>query len=245
MTQFGWGDAFYLKIWKEPFDNANIESKIDKHNIFNNSNSKTNGEFLFYNQIKNNINTIFDISCRNDSEFLDFNGEVHYFDPMSEFIENLSKQPHKNRMCFFNTFGLGNEDKNLYYYPKYQSFYDRVNSCKISDDLNKITLSIKKGKEYMIEKNIQKIDLLKIDTEGYEFMVLQGFENFLKNIKIIQFEYGGTFLDNNVKLLEVVDYLRKFGFSDFSYLSPLGTVLIEDFNDHYQYCNIVCINKNF
>jgi hypothetical protein len=74
--------------------------------------------------------------------------------------------------------------------------------------------------------------------------VLKGFGDFLKNIKIIQFEYGGTFLDNNIKLIEVKEYLEQHGFYKFSYLTYDGPKIITDFYDHYQYCNIVCINKN-
>ncbi len=32
---------------------------------------------------------IFDVGCRSDSDYIDFTGEVHYFDPVNEFIENL------------------------------------------------------------------------------------------------------------------------------------------------------------
>ena len=74
--------------------------------------------------------------------------------------------------------------------------------------------------------------------------VLQGFEDFLENIKIIQFEYGGTFLDNDTKLIDIITYLKQNGFYKFSYLTNNGTQLITDFKDHYQYCNIVCVNKN-
>ena len=72
---------------------------------------------MFFHHIKPHIRTIFDIGCRSDSEFTEFGGEVHYFDPMNEFIENLSKQPNKNCVSQFNNFGLGNETKDLYYYP--------------------------------------------------------------------------------------------------------------------------------
>ena len=212
--------------------------------MFNNCNPKTNGEEKFFMNIKNKINIIFDIGCRSDSEFTIFEGEVHYFDPVNEFIENLSKQPNKNRTSYFNNFGLGNENKELYYYPSYQSFYDRVNSCTKSDDSNKILLNIKKAKDYVIEKNIKNIDFIKIDTEGYEHNVLKGFEEYLQNVKIIQFEYGGTFLDNNTKLIDVVNYLEKLGFHKFSYLASYGVEPIKHLNDHYQYCNIVCVNKN-
>ena len=95
----------------------------------------------------------------------------------------------------------------------------------------------------MIKYNIKNIDFIKIDTEGYEFNVIKGFEEYIENINIIQFEYGGTFLDNNVKLNNLVDYLKNFGFHKFAYLTPNGLYFITDFNDHYQYCNIVCLNK--
>lgn len=212
--------------------------------MFNNCDSKTNGEYTFFMSIKDNIDVIFDVGCRSDSEYTEFKGIVHYFDPVNNFIEILKKKQNINRNSFFNNFGLGNENKELYYYPKYESFYDRINSCKQSDDDNKILLSIKKGKDYVLNNNIQTIDFLKIDTEGYELNVLQGFDDFLQNVKIIQFEYGGTFLDNNLRLIDVIQYLEKNGFHKFSYLTANGPVYITDFRDHYKYCNIVCINKN-
>lgn len=212
--------------------------------MFNNCDSKTNGEHRFYCQIRDQIRVIFDVGCRSDSEFTTFSGEVHYFDPMTEFIESLQRIPNTNQQAYFNRFGLGHEEAEMYYYPKYQSFYDRVNSCHVSDDSNKVLLHIKKGKNYVIEHGIKEIDFLKIDTEGYELNVLKGFEDCLSSVKIIQFEYGGTFLDNHVTLREITQYLEKKGFYKFSYLTNDGPVLITDFNDHYQYCNIVCLNRD-
>lgn len=211
--------------------------------MFNNCCSKTNGEEYFFNNIKDSIKVIFDVGCRSESEFINFEGEVHYFDPVDRFIENLKNQKILNNISYFNNFGLGNENKEFYYYPKYESFYNRIISCGVDDESNKVLLHIKKGKDYIVEKNIKNIDFLKIDTEGYELNVLQGFEEFLENVKLIQFEYGGTFLDNNTKLIDVINYLEKKGFYKFSYLTNFGTEIITDFNDHYQYCNIVCINK--
>lgn len=212
--------------------------------MFNNWDPRNNGEQRLYSSIKDKINVIFDVGCRMDSEFTQFKGEVHYFDPVSTFIENLSTQPNTNTRAYFNTFGLGNENKTAYYYPKYQSFYDRIISCSASDDQNKVLLTTKKGRDYMIENDIKTIDFMKIDTEGYELCVLQGFEDALKTVKIIQFEYGGTFLDNHVALREVIQHLERHGFYKFSYLVADGVVPITDYTDHYQYCNIVCFHKD-
>jgi FkbM family methyltransferase len=212
--------------------------------MFDNCNSKTNGEELFFNNIKDSIDVIFDVGCRSESEYLHFKGEVHYFDPVAKHIEDLKTQTNVNRISYFNAFGLGNETKETYYYPRYESFYDRTRSCGASDEANKIILSIKKSYDYVVDNNIRNIDFLKIDTEGYELNVLQGFDHFLDHVKIIQFEYGGTFLDNHVKLIDVIQYLEGYGFHKFSYLTNSGTELITDFSDHYKYCNIVCINKN-
>ena len=212
--------------------------------MFNNCNSKTNGESKFLREIEGKINVIFDVGCRYDTEFTMFRGEVHYFDPVTDYIENLKTQYNANTLSYFNNVGLGNENKELYYYPLYQSFDDRTNSCGVSNNSEKRLLTIKKAKDYIIEKKVGSIDFLKIDTEGHEFDVLLGFEDFLEKVKIIQFEYGGTFLDNNRKLIDVITYLQQKGFHKFSYLTNAGPVRITDFTDHYNYCNIVCINVN-
>lgn len=48
------------------------------------------------------------------------------------------------------------------------------------------------------EQQIHHIDLLKIDVEGHEFSVLEGAAQFLQNkqIRFIQFEFGGTNIDS-------------------------------------------------
>lgn len=201
-------------------------------------------EYDFFLKIKDKINIIFDVGTNSESVFTLFKGEVHYFEPKKSFLDILKKQENLNKISFFNNFGLGHENNQFFYYPKYESFFDRVKSCRISDDSNKILLDIKKGKDYVTENNISFVDFLKIDTEGYEFNVLKGFDDFLENIKIIQFEYGGTFIDNDTKLIDVINYLKEKGFDNFAYLKNKGIVPITDFKDHYQYSNIVCFNKN-
>ena len=80
-------------------------------------------------------------------------------------------------------------------------------------------VSIISLEEYVNEKKIHKIDLIKIDTEGYEFEVLKGLKNKLSIVKFLIFEHhyddmlnkGYTFRDVNV-LLKNYNFkkIRKF-----------------------------------
>ena len=208
--------------------------------MFNDFNPETNGELFFINKIKNEIDVVFDVGAA-ESIYLNTEKEIHYFEPVPLFLNQLKDTKNKNKKSVFNNFGLSDNEETLDYYTTFQSFVNRSIDRK---DSPKIQLSVKKGINYMLENNIKKIGLLKIDTEGFELNVLKGFDDKLKNIKYIQFEYGGTYKDNNIKLIDVVNYLKNFGFDGFSYLSNENFVPILDFEDHYQFSNIICKNNN-
>jgi hypothetical protein len=212
---------------------------------FGNYNTETNGENFFYKSyIRNNSKVIFDVGARYDTIYSSFNGEVHYFEPVVEVIEKL-KTLIDNSNVYFNSFGLSDVCEKRQYYPDVESFYDRHESVPwINLKQTPLLLELKRGDEYCKEKNVIEIDFMKIDTEGYEMKVLLGFGDFLKNVKIIQFEYGETFIDNKVKLVELIDYLRTHGFYNFFYLSPTSLQEIKDYTDHYKYCNIVAFRES-
>uniref|UniRef100_A0A6C0AZX4 Methyltransferase FkbM domain-containing protein n=1 Tax=viral metagenome TaxID=1070528 RepID=A0A6C0AZX4_9ZZZZ len=206
---------------------------------FNNGDPLTNGELFFYNSIKSSITVIFDIGSRNDSLFLDFDNQVHYFEPVLSSLTDLSRQKNKNKRSYFNNFGLSDKSEVANYYPRYESFYNRITSCKVDDSENRISLNLQRADEYILKNNIDVIDFIKIDTEGYELNVLKGFGKYLNKVNIIQFEYGGTFLDNNTKLIDIINLLKQYGFSTFYYLYNNGLCELNEYYDHYRYCNIV------
>jgi FkbM family methyltransferase len=65
---------------------------------------------------------------------------------------------------------------------------------------NKVEVSCKKMKTFMLENNIQNIDILKIDVEGNSYEVLVGFEEMLKNVKTIHIENEHVQVWKNQKL---------------------------------------------
>ncbi len=67
--------------------------------------------------------------------------------------------------------------------------------------------------EYMSKKNISKIDFLKIDTEGYEFEVLSGAKNNIKNVNLVLFEHHyHDMIKKNYKFSNLHDLLNKNNF---------------------------------
>ena len=203
-----------------------------------------NGEYFLYSFIENHIKSIFDVGCRDDSLFKNFGGTVHYFEPSIDSIEKLKKQLNYNKKSYYNNIALSDKTGNFYYYPKYQSLHNRIKSCNIDDDENKQLISAMTGFDYVKNNNINEIDFLKIDVEGHEFSVIKGFKESISCVNVIQFEYGGTFIDTGIKLIDIKNYLNGI-FDDFYYLKPTSITKITDFTDHYMYCNIVCFNKKY
>ena len=62
-------------------------------------------------------------------------------------------------------------------------------------------------------------------------------------VNYIHFEDGSGTADADCTMLDLVNYLREFGFTDFSYLSGDGLIPINDFSDHWNFCNIMCVNS--
>jgi FkbM family methyltransferase len=209
------------------------------HQCFNNCDPKSNGEMTLIKSLPNNL-IIFDVGSRSDSEFTGYKGIVHYFEPVKQFLDKLALTKTENTKSYYNDVGLSDKEAVLEYYPRYQSFYNRIKSCRVDDSKNVIYLNVITGKKYIERNHITNIDFLKIDTEGHELLVLKGFEDKLNIVSQIQFEYGGTYLDTNTTLMDVISYLRGFGFINFYYLVQGGMVPITDFSDHYNYCNILC-----
>jgi FkbM family methyltransferase len=212
-----------------------------------------NGELRFLNKIEKEISVIFDVGSRVDSLFAEVACEVHYFDPNPEFLDKLSQQPTKNTKSFFNSFGLSDTNSTLEYFPAYQSFVDRTETFRKLGSSHRRRISehtklfeLRTAKDYITKNKVEKIDFLKIDTEGFEFNVLKGFGDKLSIVKYIQFEYGGCFPDAGITLTEVIDYLKSHNFENFSCLHKGGEKPIGNIKDlACKTTNIVCCNKNF
>ncbi len=91
------------------------------------------------------------------------------------------------------------------------SVFDRIHA---SFSANKINIKSYKMSTFM--KNIEKysFDLIKIDVEGFAFEVLQGFDDYINNIKIIQVEneHVATWHNQHVHS-DIIEYMKTNQFS--------------------------------
>lgn len=73
-----------------------------------------------------------------------------------------------------------------------------------------LTVSIETGDAFCSRAGIEYIDFAKIDTEGSEYDILLGFESMLKKrrIRMLQFEYGGTWIDARRLLKDAFSLLQ-------------------------------------
>ena len=77
---------------------------------------------------------------------------------------------------------------------------------------NKVTIKTMKLNSLINKQKIQKIDLIKIDTEGHELQVLKGLGNKVKMIKVILIEFhnNNTYIGYDSKKIEMI--LKKNNF---------------------------------
>jgi FkbM family methyltransferase len=189
-------------------------------------------EANYFNTIKDNCSVVFDVGA-SWSPYVEYPQEVHYFDPIPGHIKYLKSLPNFNSKSYFNEFGLSDEEAILPFW--HGGDFAKQTDIKTGD------FKVRCGADYMLENKLTHIDFLKIDVEGFEFKVLKGFREYLANVKYIQFEYGIGLRDAGSNLLQVAEYLKSFGFGDFSVINS-GQVMT-DFTDHWGLCNIGCINR--
>lgn len=115
-----------------------------------------------------------------------------------------------------------------------------------SDDLTTVEFQMTTVDRFCKERGIEKIDLLKIDTEGGELQVLKGASGMLSagRVKVIQFEFGECNVFSRVFLRDFYEVLTGFRIFrlDSNRLIPLPAY--EPTNEIFRFQNMIAINKS-
>ena len=144
-------------------------------------------------------------------------------------LKNNKKKYNPTKVEIFN-YGLGENNFDGFINQTIESSSSTINRINTNSKyyFRKIKiLNIKKKEKYyeklpiklisldkfINEKNISKIDLLKIDTEGYEYNVLKGLKKSHQIIKLIYFEHHyDDMIIKNYKFGDIHQILTNYGF---------------------------------
>ena len=230
-------------------------------NGYNNCNFFTNGEncCLSRNLNKNSV-VIFDVGANiGDWTLMALKyaptAQIYAFEPHPEIFKVLlSKSRNMNIKCL--PFALSDQEgladfwewgdntnveksglNGLFYRPILKEMFSQ-NPGMIQ--VYKLTLD-----DICEKNNVKHIDYLKIDTEGNEYFVLLGANRMISNrsIEIIQFEYGGCYIDSNTRLETVYKFLTERGYDIFRIL-PETLLPITNWDpklENFQYSNYIAI----
>lgn len=91
------------------------------------------------------------------------------------------------------------------------------------------------------------IDYVKIDVEGHELSVLEGFGDFLEKVKLIQFEFGGCNIDTRTYFQDFWYFFVAKNFSLYR-ITPRGAISIPAYREAHE-CfattNYIAVNNNY
>lgn len=98
------------------------------------------------------------------------------------------------------------------------------------------------------ERSIDRVDLLKLDVEGFELAALEGLGAKLRpdTVDAIQFEYGGTTLDAGVSLRDLYGVLSQAGYLVGKLLPSAVDIRAYDGGlEHFSYSNFVALSPRW
>ena len=138
---------------------------------------------------------------------------AHAFEVAPETFQRLTEHVVESGLTArmtLNACGLGNASttRDMYYFPEHpQLTCDRPRHACASIPFR---AAIVTGDGYAREHGLATVDFLKIDVEGAEYLVLDGFAAMLESgrIQCVQFEYGAFSIQTRVLL---ADYYERLG----------------------------------
>lgn len=177
---------------------------------------------VLYNQVKCGF-TILDIGANigevsmNLAKKVGNKGAVHSFEPhptnFSRLKDNLEMNSFTN--ISINQFGLGNAEGKCFIT---QVDLHNKGMNRIRKEAGEYSVELSTIDQYMLVNNISRVDLIKIDTEGFEFNILIGGKKTLSEKKPILFiELDDRNLrEQNSSAMQLVNELWSYNYSIFN-----------------------------
>jgi len=181
------------------------------------------------------------------------NSILHLFEPHPKNFQKLGTKEFTEQV-FLNNLAVSEEQGALEIFDyKYNDGSSHASVYKgviedihkgesVSHKVKKITLD-----DYIIEKSITEISLLKIDVEGHELQVLKGASKAIYDgsIKIIHFEFNEMNVESRTFLKDIISLLDEYNFYRLlpNSLLPLNNYRALTY-ELFAYQNVAAIRKD-
>lgn len=191
---------------------------------------KLHGEYQLLERLRTvNMQTIFDVGC-NIGEWTKMtrtfqpNANIHMFEIVPATFQKLLRNNVLDDKVFPNSFGLSKETSDIVVKEVLDNTRVSTTVLNLRHDNSVLRKAVVVNPmTYTEYNNINYIDYLKIDTEGHEYSVLEGFIPLLEkgNVGCIQFEYGYVCILTKKLLIDFYQLLTPYGYL-IGKLTPTG-----------------------
>lgn len=183
---------------------------------------QNNGElFVLRSMTSTPVSCLFDVGANQGGWSLAANrlfpeAAIHAFEIAQPTAKRLAQNIRNISNIVVNDFGLGAAaaDTKIRYYENADYLTTTVDYQNVHDS-QFLPAALQQGDHYAKTNNIEHIDFLKIDVEGMERQVLQGFAEMLSKraIDVIQFEYGTMSIISRFLLRDYYLFFDKYGYN--------------------------------
>ena len=192
---------------------------VNRHDGDNDINMRTNGELGLMRERLPEARVVFDVGANvgdwtAEALKITARADYHCFEPSPTTFRTLAAKSFPPNV-FRNNFGLSDtpHEAQLFVFSDEcgaNSLYARVGTDEVPKGEETIRLETIDG--YCEARGIDRIDFLKLDVEGHELAALRGATGMLRErrIELVQFEYGGTYIDAGTHLKDMyalVDFI--------------------------------------
>lgn len=174
------------------------------------------------------------------------NAKIYIFEPQKYLYDKLNEKYKKNNNIKIYNIALDKTENEALLIKGFDG------DGEASIYLRKYLKNDKNFQEKILCKRLdqiitnQKIDFIKVDVEGNEMNVLKGMDKIINNVKILQVEFGGTWIDSRFFYRDLYEYMNTKNFDLFR-MAPNGLIRLseyEEIDEYFTFTNFVCVNRN-
>lgn len=230
---------FFFKLFAlslgKGFDYGSLEKEFNLVKKFNNKYPK----ILI--DVGANKGAYSDMMIKNYSD-----ANIYIFEPQKFLYKILKEKYSKNNNVKIYNIALDKTDKEAFLFKEFDGDeLASINQRKyLKNDKNlKEKILCKRLDQIFINQNI---DFIKIDVEGNEMNVLKGMDKIINNIKVLQIEFGGTWIDSRFFYRDLFDFFKKHNF-DLYRMAPNRLIKIheyEEIDEYFTFTNFVAVNRS-